>query len=88
MIYVDALRDYGWKLGPNCHLFADTLEELHAFAQGIGMKRAWFQLGGKRELPHYDLTEKRRKVAVAKGAKEITRKEFCDMIEKLVNTKG
>jgi hypothetical protein len=47
-------------------MFADTLEELHAFALTIGMKRAWFQ--NKPELPHYDLTEGRRAIAIKKGA--------------------
>ena len=33
------------------HLVSDTsLEELHRFAQGIGLKREWFQ------GDHYDLT--------------------------------
>ena len=52
-----------------CHLMADSLEELVAFAEGIGMKRAWLQ--NKRSGVHFDLTEPKRKVAVKKGAVEI-----------------
>lgn len=45
---------------------ADDLDELHAFAARIGMKRAWFQPHPRH--PHYDLTESRRKMAIEKGA--------------------
>ena len=67
-VYVDRLMDYGWRLGPSCHMFADTLEELHAMAKAIGMKYSWFQ--DKPALPHYDLVESRRKRAIAQGAIE------------------
>ena len=77
-IYVDSLRDYGWYLGPSCHLVADTEEELHRFAKKIGMQRRWFQ--PHASLPHYDLTVRRRAVAVARGAKEISDQELAAMI--------
>lgn len=48
------------------HLTADTLEELHAFARKIGLRRGWFQ--GSSRVPHYDLTEARRDRALAAGA--------------------
>lgn len=66
-VYVDSLRDHGWRLGPSCHLAADTLAELHAFAERLGLRREWFQAGRN---PHYDLTAKRRAMAVAMGAVE------------------
>ena len=83
-IYVDPLIDYGWKLGPSCHLTSDTLDELHEFAEKIGMKRSWFQLSAGREIPHYDLTAGKRKLAVAKGAIELSRDEMCDRILKYI----
>lgn len=52
----------------SCHLTADTLEELHAFAAKIGMRRSWFQ--DHKLCPHYDLTPARRAVAVKLGAIE------------------
>lgn len=64
-VYVDALREWGWKYGASSHLYADTLEELHAFAARLGLKRAWFQ-DGKR--PHYDLTAAKRTMAIRLGA--------------------
>ena len=70
-VYVDPLIDYGWILGPSCHLYADSLKELHAFAEDIGMRPKWFQVS-KGGIPHYDLVESRRKRAVRKGAIEFT----------------
>lgn len=74
-VYVDPLIDYGWKLGPSCHLTADTEDELHEFALKIGMKRSWFQHSKGKEIPHYDLVRTRRKLAVSKGAIELTMRE-------------
>lgn len=36
------------------HLVADTLNELHSFAEYIGLKRCWFQTALRH--PHYDVT--------------------------------
>jgi hypothetical protein len=71
-----------------CHLFADTEEELHVFAQSIGLRRSWYQVpkgpGGKglavpeslkAQMWHYDITEGRRVDAVARGAVVVTRRE-------------
>jgi Protein of unknown function (DUF4031) len=54
-------------------MYADTLEELHAMAARIGMKRSWFQ--DKSKLPHYDLVPRRRDEAVNLGAVEHSRSE-------------
>lgn len=60
-----------------CHMLADTLEELHAMADAIGMKRAWFQAGS---TPHYDVTQTRRELAVKLGAVEIGRAKLVELI--------
>jgi hypothetical protein len=68
MIYVD---DYEGKFGRMimCHMMSDTsIEELHKFAEKIGMKRDWFQDGS---APHYDLSKSKRVLAISKGAIEI-----------------
>lgn len=76
-VYVDDLANWGWRLRgrevASCHLFTDSLdlEELHALAARIGMKRAWFQ--DHPRAPHYDLTPSRRADAVAHGAVEADR---------------
>jgi hypothetical protein len=72
MIYIDSLKPCKptkeWKWTSYCHLFADSLDELHDFAKKIGMKKIWFQ---NKKLPHYDLTAKRREVAISLGAQEV-----------------
>lgn len=83
-VYVDMLINYGWSLGPSCHMIADTNEELHVFASTIGLKRSWFQ-NHEHGLPHYDLTASKRRLAVKQGAIEIDRKQ---LIEKLKNHKN
>ena len=80
MIWVDPLVDWGWRLGPSCHLLADTADELHAFAHRLGLKRSWFQDHPRH--PHYDLTAGRRRHAVGLGAVQL---DFHESIERLGN---
>lgn len=77
-VYVDDWRQQatvGRHTSRWSHLFSDTSdEELHAFAEQIGLSRSWFQ---KADDPiqlrrHYDVTESKRRAAVAAGATEIT----------------
>lgn len=84
-VFVDALRDCvpnpNWKWQQSCHMFAEDLDELHAFAANIGLKRAWFQRTGPNKLPHYDLTAAKRRLAVRRGAVEVNDevlREFVD----------
>ena len=50
-------------------MMSDTsLEELHEFAQRLGLKRSWFQQGS---APHYDLSKTKRRKAVELGATEL-----------------
>ncbi len=85
MVYVDDLIDWGWRLGPSCHLIADSEEELHEFAKRIGMRRSWFQFHGR--LPHYDLTEKRRAKALELGAVQLDRAGFVQKMKELRATR-
>lgn len=87
-VYVDALIACGknpdWRWDHSCHLFADTMAELHGFAASIGMKRAWFQQKRSiRLFPHYDLNARRRAAAVAKGAIELDRRAFIAKVDAL-----
>lgn len=55
------------------HLTADTPGELHRFAEGLGLKRSYFQGGEKHgDLWHYDLTEGKRQQAIKQGAQQVT----------------
>ena len=58
------------------HLGSDlSLDELHEFAQRIGLKRTWFQNHLKH--PHYDLTTQRMALkAISHGAKQVSTRQF------------
>ena len=82
-VYVDQIQNWPtsircFKAG-SCHMSADTLEELHAFARRLGLKRSWFQ--EHRLLPHYDLTPARRAKAVELGATETTTRQRLLMVK-------
>ena len=70
-VYVDDAfvgGDWGMFSGGG-HLQADTLDDLHAFAARLGLKREWFQSKpGRPDKDHYDLTRKRRDQAILLGA--------------------
>lgn len=66
-VYVDNSR-LPWRGQSWCHLVADSVAELHAFAQRLGLKREWFQ--DKSRYPHYDVTVKVRQRALELGAVE------------------
>lgn len=52
-----------------------SLEELHAFAAKIGLKRHWFQAHPVH--PHYDMTtQRKRKLAFSMGAKRVSSREL------------
>ena len=79
-VYVDplmtSLKSAKWRHSKACHLFADTLEELHAFAAKLGLRLEWFQCRPSlMQIPfaHYDLTATRRIAAVHNGAIELDR---------------
>lgn len=75
-VYVDPLMNHGgsatFRWTTSCHMYADTLEELHAFASRIGLRRAWFQ---DKRLPHYDLNTGRHAAAIKAGAIQHARRE-------------
>ncbi len=64
------------------HLVADTLDELHLFAQDtLGFKPDWFQSGNG--LPRYDLTTQRAAArAIEAGAKMIGIKDIVRISKK------
>ncbi len=66
-VFVDdsmiAWRDKRW-----CHLTADTPDELHEFAEKLGLKRAWYQERPQAWLCHYDVTASKREQAIKLGA--------------------
>lgn len=68
-VYVDRLPAKGWgKWNSGAHMLGSDIDELHAMASQIGLKRAWFQ---DKSHQHYDLTASKRALAVEAGAVEI-----------------
>lgn len=73
MVFGDDSAPRCFRNKPSCHMYADTLEELHALAKKIGLRREWFQ--NHTMLPHYDLTEGKRLQALRAGAVAHDRKQ-------------
>lgn len=76
-VYVDAAI-HRWRDKLWCHLTADEEEELHEFADRLGLKREWYQT--ESILHHYDIPEATRKEAVAMGAVQLTRAQMVARI--------
>jgi len=83
-VYVDQLtrciKTRRWHHDASCHLFVfpGNEEALHALASAIGLKREWFQSGST--MPHYDLTENKRRAALDAGAVEAQRLTVVEAI--------
>ncbi|SRR6266567_6593808 len=72
-----------------CHMTTDgDIEELHRFAECIGLKRSYFQNHVRSDLKHYDLTPSKRAKAIRLGAKEITMVEKLQKARQLVPLQG
>lgn len=85
LIYVDPLMNHGMMYYSHrvdsCHLFTDgDPAGLHAFALALGCRRAWFHNG---RVPHYDLTESKRLLAVSRGAIELDHDQAAEMLRAL-----
>ncbi len=65
------------------HLITDSpdLEELHRFAERLGLKRAYFQ-GADPKRPHYDVTAPKRAKALRLGAQEIGYRETPEILRR------
>jgi hypothetical protein len=77
MIYVDKMQLH--QSGEWCHMITDSenLDELHAMADKLKLKREWFQDTPNASFPHYDLRRSKRALAIANGAVEAT---MMDMV--------
>lgn len=73
-VYVDN-PVWEWRGRLWCHLLADSLEELHSFANELGLKPEWFQK--KARFPHYDVTENLREKALKLGAVAANNRTIC-----------
>ena len=76
-VMVDELRVWPHARGcfraGSCHLTCDSLDDLHAFAARLGLRREWFQ--DHPIVPHYDLTVTKRALALHYGAIFVSARE-------------
>ncbi|RYG38386.1 MAG: DUF4031 domain-containing protein [Burkholderiales bacterium] len=79
-VYVDR-EQIPWRGKLWCHLVADSLDELHAFASALGLKRSWFQ--DRASYPHYDVTMSMRERALKRGALSVGKTEMLKSARKL-----
>lgn len=78
-VYVDdPIYRYGRML--MCHMVADSLEELHAMADRIGVARRHFQDHPGRQ--HYDICKTKRYMAVHFGAIETDGKGIIQVLRR------
>lgn len=82
-VYVDDMCDRPMgRLGrmKMSHMMADTLPELLAMADAIGLPRKWLQHAEKgRGFVHFDVCKAKRALAIQAGAKSITLREMSTM---------
>lgn len=80
-VYVDDMRAPFGRL-IMCHMIADTHEELISMAKAIGVNPKWIQYPNTpRE--HFDIALSKRKLAVERGAIEITWRQLAMMSKRL-----
>jgi len=82
MVYLDKSRNRFGRM-TMCHMIADSLDELHAMADAIGMKREWFQAPPKASFPHYDVCLSRRAKALELGAVELEMRPFVEVMRRV-----
>lgn len=94
-VYVDDVQHkYGSML--MCHMWADSLEELLAMADRIGVNRKWIQ--GHKELStgraknaswlHFDIAQSKKALAVQYGAKRTDKYGPTEFLAKIVLERG
>lgn len=98
-VYVDEIQEFHREsIDPGarqhgrrwCNMFADTDEELHAFAARLGLQRAWAQsmTHPNQRFHHYDLVPSKRALAVKRGAVEVIARERALETIRLIEEKG
>lgn len=80
-----SIKSKQWPYSHYCYLIADSVDELHQFAVGLGLKREWFQA---KSMPHYDLVFGMRAAVRRAGAIEIDDKEIVNRLRKHRNERN
>lgn len=80
-VYVDDAVTL-WRGHRWAHLMADTLDELHKFAQHLGLRRDKFQ--DKTSGAHYDVPAQLRDEAIGLGAIAISRHHDRELLRSVI----
>jgi len=78
-VYVDKF-EYPYGRMKMSHMIADTLPELHAMAERLGLRR-WFQ--DHSSFPHYDVCLSKRSEAIKLGAILLERREYVSKMREI-----
>jgi len=66
-----------WRGKARHHMTADNVDELHAFAVQVGIRRCWFH--NKPGRPHYDVTDGQRTAALNAGAVSVSTRQLLEV---------
>lgn len=66
-VYVDDVRHRFGRM-VMCHLWADTMAELLAMVDGIGVQRKWLQQPPKASWVHFDIAVSKKELALRHDA--------------------
>ncbi len=80
-LYVDDAI-WCWQGLQWAHLLADGIDELHRFAEDLGINRLSYQGPPRTSVPHYDLTAYERRRAIARGAIACSRHEIVVVLRR------
>ncbi|SBV37925.1 conserved hypothetical protein [uncultured Stenotrophomonas sp.] len=80
-VYIDDAV-HPWRGERWAHLMADTLPELHALAQQLGIPRRAFQ--NRPSGAHYDVPAPLREQAIALGARAISRHTDRELLRTVI----
>lgn len=78
MIYIGT-REYKYGRMLMSHMVSDNLNELHDFADKLGI--AWRHFQDKKGKPHYDICKKMKAKALTIGAKEVDDREIVSILK-------
>lgn len=78
-VYIDSNRNH-FRGMLMCHMMSDSIAELMAMADTIGLQREWFQ---PNSFPHFDLSKSRRKDALKAGAIALEPRQFVRKLREL-----
>lgn len=75
------LIDYPVGTRGYCHLVGDSIQNLHLFAESIGVKRCWFHNPRGKNKPHYDVKGDQVTRALNAGAEQVTSEEIVTFLK-------